>query len=402
MTVATQVQNQPHIRGFEVRPGSPYADAPITTLSLYWQLDGFIDPSTTVSIRLRDRNYDWMAWLLPAELTLRTSGCKPATICKIDYALALPFDLPEKAYTLEMLVGSGAKQEVYQRVAAELSPQIAACCLRKIATYGVPVAQPGDVRVQRVELPDRPASGEVLPVVITWQLSQPAITPWKTTLRLQPLFGDPIASQTRPAGPADLPASAWPVNAPFRDPYQLVIPPDAAAGPYRLMLERYHANGTQDAAHLAWLWLRQPEPSPVARNIANPVVARAGELALLGWGVDGVITRGATLDFHTYWRVDRVPAGDGVIFLHAVREEGKPPVSQDDNPPARGTRNYRAGEGIDLIHRLTIHDDLPAGEYTLYAGVYERGTAERWPAELNGAPARDNLIKIGSFTLPQR
>jgi hypothetical protein len=106
----------------------------------------------------------------------------------------------------------------------------------------------------------------------------------------------------------------------------------------------------------------------------------------------------------THWRVDTTLARNGVLFVHVIAPDGLP-VSQDDNPPLvdgnpRSTLTFRAGDGIDQLHRLDLKPDLPAGEYTLYAGIYDREGGARWPAQQDGAPAVNDLVKLGTFTLP--
>jgi hypothetical protein len=64
----------------------------------------------------------------------------------------------------------------------------------------------------------------------------------------------------------------------------------------------------------------------------------------------------------------------------------------------RSTLTYRAGDGINQVHRLALPDDLPAGEYRLYAGIYDREGGLRWPAQQDDRPARDDLILLDTLT----
>jgi hypothetical protein len=47
-----------------------------------------------------------------------------------------------------------------------------------------------------------------------------------------------------------------------------------------------------------------------------------------------------------------------------------------------------------------IPADAPGGTYTLYAGIYDRATKVRWPAQQNGSAAHDDLLYLGTLTLP--
>jgi hypothetical protein len=61
---------------------------------------------------------------------------------------------------------------------------------------------------------------------------------------------------------------------------------------------------------------------------------------------------------------------------------------------------YRAGDGIDQIHRIVLKPDLPAGEYRLLAGAYDREGGIRWPARQDGQSALNDLVNLGTITLP--
>ena len=127
-----------------------------------------------------------------------------------------------------------------------------------------------------------------------------------------------------------------------------------------------------------------------------------GEFSLLGYGLYQPITRNTVLDFHTYWRAETAPQQDGVLFLHLVDPDGRP-GPQDDNPPDQGKRStltYRSGEGVDQVHRIIIASDAPAGDYALYAGIYNRTDQQRWTAQQNGSAAQDNLIFLGKIHVP--
>jgi hypothetical protein len=159
-----------------------------------------------------------------------------------------------------------------------------------------------------------------------------------------------------------------------------------------------------DGTWLGFVRIDEFPRSPIPTHIANPVNARVGEYTLLGYAIDEPIARGVTLNMHTFWRADAPPTRDGVLFLHTDRDDCRPTCPQDDNPPERGQRStlsYRAGEGVDQIHKIIFPPNAPAGEYKLYAGIYNKQGLARWPAQQNGQPAKDDLVYLGSVTLPE-
>ena len=92
-----------------------------------------------------------------------------------------------------------------------------------------------------------------------------------------------------------------------------------------------------------------------------------------------------------------------MLFLHILGPDGKL-AAQHDSPPItaaglRPTQTYRAGEGINQAHSLTLKPDAAPGEYRILLGVYDRSGGQRWPAQLNGTAAQDNLVELGRCVL---
>jgi hypothetical protein len=168
-------------------------------------------------------------------------------------------------------------------------------------------------------------------------------------------------------------------------------------------MERKFADGRADGLLLGIVQVNDFPVSPVAQSVAQPATGQISGLALLGYTLDRPFTRSLTLHFQLFWRVDSPPSRDGVLFLHIYGPDGKL-VAQDDNPPEQGKRStltYHAGEGISQVHRVVIPADAPGGSYKLYAGIYDREGQQRWPAQQDGAPARDDLLYLGKLVLPE-
>jgi hypothetical protein len=266
------------------------------------------------------------------------------------------------------------------------------------------VWQAGDVALAIAENADAIKPGEAMPIALTWRPVQNDTATWQTELRLDGLLGGEVASVKRDAGVPDFPPPQWPANELVRDQYALQIPYSAAPGVYRLSLSRWRNGAVAGSTMVGFVRILDYERMPVTNNPQHPVNGKVGEIALLGYSMAGEWGRGKTHDVFTHWRVDATPQRDGVLFLHVMGPSGQL-VSQDDNPPlvngnARSTLTYRAGDGIDQLHRIELKPDLPAGEYTLYAGIYDREGGARWPAQQGGQPAVNDLVKLGAFTLP--
>ncbi|MCU0515203.1 MAG: glycosyltransferase family 39 protein [Anaerolineae bacterium] len=84
--------------------------------------------------------------------------------------------------------------------------------------------------------------GDVLQVQLTWQTDAPLTTRYKVFVQLLNADGGLVAQRdSEPGGGAAL-TTAWPSGTPIEDRHALLIPPEAAPGPYRLIVGLYDLN----------------------------------------------------------------------------------------------------------------------------------------------------------------
>jgi len=404
---ASEHIGQTHIAGYEIATGNPYHPHPNFWLNLYWRR-GREDEDLShhaIALRLYDAQTNWWDWLISANLTPWPADWKHSKIYRTSHLIPLPLGLPLQPYQLELRVLAGPKGETTQVATVVVDEQTTRCCLR--------VKQwPGRSKHEQQQLTDAALRAEYpavlrpnqpLPVVLTWYPAQPHLPAWQTRLKVEGLLGGLVASLERTAGGSVFPVAAWPVGEPTRDPYTLALPPALQPGVYRLSLERWRENRKVDGTLLGLLRVEDYPYVPIAERIQYPSNARVGELQLLGYSANGQPRRGQVNDFITHWRIAETPQRDGVIFLHMLDAHGKL-ISQDDNPPivnglVRSTTTYRPGEGINQLHRLEIPARLSPGQYQLYAGIYDRQSMVRWPAQQDGQPARNDLVFLGIITI---
>lgn len=405
---ATAVNDAPAsstaIAGFSISPGNPYNRNTNFTLSLFWRRGDDDLHNRAVTLRLKHHDEVWLDWAFGAALDAHPELWTKGALYRMDYLIPTPPGLPAVSYDMELLSRAGDKGDVVQRVAQPLPQDALTCCVRITQTKTDDVWQASDVTLAIVEYADAIKPGEAMPIALTWRAKQNETTGWQTELRIDGLLGGAVASVKRDAGLQEFPPPQWPANELVRDQYALQLPYSAAPGLYRLSLSRWRNGAAVGGVMLGLIRIENYAHTPVTTNPQHAVNGKVGEIALLGYSVNGAFERGKTTDVFTHWRVDATPARDGVLFVHVIGPDGKL-ASQDDNPPIiagnpRSTLTFRAGDGIDQLHRIDLKPDLPAGEYTLYAGIYDREGGARWPAQQDGAPAVDDLIKLGTFTLP--
>ena len=399
----------PALVGYEIKPGNPRNPQPNLWLSLYWKHFSRSDPGDySVSLRFSDTNGQvWHDWFVPAGLQAAPDALGADTILRVDYIIPMPLGLPFQAYRLQFATHVGAKSEVVQVVEVDLTPDEVRCCVRVLrwpaASASPPVWGGDGVTLLKVEHKPAVYAGENLPVVLTWRLDKPTNRPWRTVLSFSGLLGGSVVTATGVTGDGLTPIGAWPAGEPVRDMQSLALPFATRAGFYSLSMEMYADDGRViGRAQLGMVEVRDYPRTPVATEIPSRVNAQVGELKLLGYGLSQPFIRSTPLDLYTYWQVESDVTRDGVLFLHVIGPDGRL-VAQDDNPPEYGKRStltYRPGDGIEQLHRFVLPFIAPGGEYRLYAGVYNRSDIVRWPAFQDGAPARDDLVYLGSFNLP--
>jgi len=390
---------------YKLRPGSEFGQTPSAALTLYWARGQAVELPASLSIRLRDKNDDvWMDWNIPAELEDLPRACSAGKVCAADYTLLLPPGLPLITYRLDLAPLSSAGRPSSPQVTVPLEASDVSCCLRTQRALAAKVTfAAGDVALADAEFPDRLHPGDPLALVLTWRPIRTAAPGWATRISLAPLIGNDVATVVREAGPPDLPPSAWPVGELIRDQYALPLPYTIVPGVYRLMLARTGPGAPMGDSFLGFVQVEDFPRSPVPASVPVSISARVGEMTLLGYGFDAPFARGDTTELRTMWRADGTPSRDGVLFVHVLSPQGKL-VAQDDNSPEQGkraTQTFRAGDGINQLQRLALPADLPAGEYRVMSGIYDRAGGARWPATRDGQPARDDLVPLMTFTLPE-
>ena len=76
-------------------------------------------------------------------------------------------------------------------------------------------------------------------------------------------------------------------------------------------------------------------------------------------------------------------------MLHLIGPGGTPVVVGDGlGVPLE---SWQVGDVLVQRHRLTLPQDAPIGDYTLYTGAYWLDTLERWPVLVDEKPAGDRV-----------
>jgi hypothetical protein len=149
----------------------------------------------------------------------------------------------------------------------------------------------------------------------------------------------------------------------------------------------YDANGQVYAAY----YTRAPGQTP-ARDPQHPLTVTVGDgIRLAGYDVQpAVLKPGDMLYLQLHWLVDRIPAAEWTVFTHLLARTADGDyvqVAGRDSPPGAGslpTTRWQTGWRVLDEYQIALPADLPAGAYTLAAGLYRAEDGRRLPADSAG------------------
>ena len=239
-------------------------------------------------------------------------------------------------------------------------------------------------------------AGETVLLTMFWQALQPNAADY--AVRLEWLAADGSAAHSLETEPVNgYPTSQWQAGDQWRGQQRLRLPADLQDGKYTLSVSVPGAGPGAQALGSVRVSapVRSFEPPPVE----TPNGARLGEAAVLeGYNL---LSEPGSLAIELVWRAVGSPEASLSVFVHLEGEAGRV-WAQSDGLPAnwsRPTTGWVAGEYIRDAHRLALPSDLPPGQYSLWAGLYDPLTGQRLAAEGAGA-GPDGRVLLGRLALP--
>jgi uncharacterized membrane protein len=432
------------IAAVQIEPGAPFARHSNKLLRMFWRVEALSGGGDRairrVNIRLLAGDTSWLNWSsdIDSGVPLVEFVASAGRFLMTTHHVPVPLGLPAGAYRLELTLEAGAGPVVVQRavydmtavqlerhllisrwspgmgegqtaVALRLPPLAPVDSIRypehwlQTPARSAPnslAAPSADIDLVQATFADVARPGQLLPVAVVWRPKTQLMEDWDVILQLAPLIGAPSIEARKPAGVDGFRPMQWPTGRAVRDQLTLAIPNETPPGRYRLLATRARGGRIEPSVELGWLRLDPHPPSPIATAIPSHLEADVDALHLLGYELPK-LTRDSVVEIRTFWRVDRKPTRDGVLFVHFIKPDGTLGTSDDVAPDGgvRSTLSYAAGDGITIVHRVRIPADAPSAGYRMFFGVYDRATVERWPVTRDGAPGKDNLIDAGSVAV---
>ncbi|MDI7274613.1 MAG: glycosyltransferase family 39 protein [Anaerolineae bacterium] len=258
-------------------------------------------------------------------------------------------------------------------------------------------------------VPPEVMPGEWLHVNLYWQVRSRPESDLALELDLVDGRGEAVSSQTvSPVAPWH-PSAAWRAEELLWAQHEVLVPPTARPGLYRLELRMRDGAGRPLPIRDRWrFWTwgvdvatlgevrvvqapqRSEGPSPEHRLDAQ----NTARVDLLGYeGVPEGIEPGEAFEVILYWRAAAVPKRSYKVSVQ-VLDAQRSILAQEDSVPAawsRPTTRWRAGEVVNDPHRLTIPSSTTAGTATLIVALYDEDTGRRveW---FEGSRLREHVV----------
>jgi uncharacterized membrane protein len=397
------------------------ATQPTLWLDLFWQGE---QPFVGQQLRFALRGPDGQNWLdYSKPIWSATAEAETdSLLVRASYGLPVPFATPPGEYDLLLLpwneatgeaIGEWEKLGTIQLGASNSGPPTA---ITQESDTLFPLRFENELQLLGLRYPaDEVRPGHALPLVAYWQA--PAI---EDSLRyeLQVVDSDGqiwISRESKP-GPEWLDTSSWPVDVPVSENIGLLIPANAPAGRYRLRW-RLLEEGREVSGRPIWRpWSTEwntygtisVQPWPLVTELPvvdNIIEAQYGpSIQLHGFDMGATqLSPGGTLDLTLYWRAVSEPDENLHAFVHLISAKDETIISQQDRIPVdwlRPTQGWRENEVIIDTYQLFLPDDLPAGDYHLYAGLYDPETDIRAPVTYQGQSLPDGRLRLVTLAAP--
>jgi hypothetical protein len=395
-------------------------------VSLFWQVQAPLDVDYHVSLRLLDsRGRRWaqldgmpvgaalpmVEWPLKQTMPDARNLLVPLGTPPGDYSLQVllydPFThqpLPTPRGIEGVRVSLGQIQ-VARNTNHAPSPEPEAR-VRSHAVFDNGIALYGyDVSTEQVK------PGEVIHAELVWHTRRAPPNDQQVFVQLLDERGRSWVMQEATPVEGRYPTSQWSAGEYVRDVRDVLVPPEAPDGTYRVMVgwTRGHSRERVPVRDGWWLW--QSDSYELARiaikgrehllkaptTISTPLRARFGEsVSLIGYDITTTpLTATRTLTLTLYWQALSQMTTNYKVFAHLVGPNEQI-ITQRDAEPGNGTSpttSWLEGEYLTDPYALDLPTSMPAGDYNVYIGLYDPSTNTRLPIfDGEGKPLSDRLL----------
>lgn len=262
---------------------------------------------------------------------------------------------------------------------------------RFLDAAGQPVAELLSFEPLLDEIATTEAYDQTLPVRICWRALARTEKPYTVFLHIIGPENALIANRRTYPGLGLRPTNLWSPGDVYCDLTRVLVRTENVPATLAYQLEVGLLDEETDARLQAVDQAGNPLPATFAGRVrlAAPDVqttslAEGEAIQLLDAQVEPSPWRaGGSHELVLQWGVREPVGADYQTFVH-LRDEAGVNVAQADGPPLAGwypTSWWRAGEVVTDARRVELPANLPAGQYTLVAGLYDLGSGQRFGEE---------------------
>jgi 4-amino-4-deoxy-L-arabinose transferase-like glycosyltransferase len=223
-------------------------------------------------------------------------------------------------------------------------------------------------------------AGEALEVTLYWRAADALDRDLSVFIHAVDEYGNLIAQHDSFPATGSSPTSTWQQGKLYADTHRLTLPWwTPARSPLRIEAGLYDF-ATGERTQFAGADSVIVGQVQTIRS-ANPVPVVFGDRIGLvdAEVVTGQVRAGEAVEVRLEWEAQRKMDEDYVVFTHLVLPPGEVWAQFDDLPQGGEghTSTWQLGMRVTDRIRLQIPEDVPAGNYTVEVGVYDRRTMER-------------------------
>ncbi len=377
-------------------------------VKLYWQNKGMA-PGDDLFLHLVDAaGHEWAAGVTVPLPGFEEAALTDDQIVESQVMLEVPVGTPPGTYFLDSGVYSHAREETLgyftlpsggDRITVA-RPTKATSAAELPMEHRLGAKMSPEVSLLGFDLPDNTL---VLNndnwLTLYWQANADVGKDFVIGLQLLDLEGEKAAYWLGRPVMSGYPTSRWMTGEIVRDPWRLELPAGTSSGDYTLQLTLFDAKsqaavGQVTLRDVSVVERRRKFEIPVMQKMVN--VGLGNQVTLLGYDLFAEpITGGGRLRVTLFWQAQEMMENSYTVFVQLLGPDGTL-VAQHDGVPAEGvipTDDWAVGEVVADRH-LVEFLGLPAGEYSLIAGMYNPKTGERLSA-LDG----DTAVLLETLTI---
>ncbi|NJN93035.1 MAG: hypothetical protein HC875_02565 [Anaerolineales bacterium] len=360
-------------------------------LKLYWQNDGAGNDDELFVRLVSPDGYVWSETLSRPQPGYETASLTRQAIIESEANLSIPVGTPPGDYFLQIgFRSAGMAEQLGEFQLPAGGAKLTVTRPTRLLQLSYPLEnQPHD----RLIAPNLTLMGYNLPnntlvrsdlnwLTLFWQAEAALSQDYIFALQLLDSTGQEAVYWLGRPVMSSYPTTQWTAGEIVGDPWRLELPVNLSPGNYALQITVFDAQTQAQVGQLKLgkiMVIKRPQHFDVPA-LPYPVNKQVGaQTTLLGFDlIARPIMGGTRLQVTLYWQANKAAATSYTVFVQLLNPKGQV-VAQHDGLPAAGavpTTDWAVNEVITDRHLIEFAN-LPPGDYSLIAGMYDAATGKR-------------------------